>query len=97
MPFPRHCPNCGVLVSEDAGFCSKCGASLGPSQPTTPSPPQRGFPSSDSQYSSARSTQPYGSSEQLERAWKRAEKLSYAVIGLSVVALLETLYWLGFF
>jgi hypothetical protein len=92
MPLPRYCPNCGELVSEDATFCAKCGSSVGATQPPTPQP----YPARSS-YSPSRSALPSHLSQRVERAWRRVELLSYAVVGLSVIILLETLYWVGLF
>lgn len=94
MPFPRHCPNCGALVDEDATFCSKCGSTLDAAQSSTPEPRT---PSSDSSYMSTRSQLSGELSQRLEAVLRRIELLSYLGIGLGVVILLESLYWFGLF
>ena len=91
MSLPRYCPNCGALVS-DATFCSKCGTFLGPRQSPKPKSDQPRI-----LYSPTRSTLSNNLSQRLERAWRRVELLSYMAIGLSVIILLETLYWIGVF
>ncbi len=28
MPYAKHCPNCGASLSQNAGFCQKCGQQI---------------------------------------------------------------------
>ncbi|MCJ7635144.1 zinc ribbon domain-containing protein [Candidatus Bathyarchaeota archaeon] len=89
------CPKCGTFVSSDATFCSMCGSPLQPQQPMEPPFPQptsRPWGTSPTRYG-----QPIGLSERLEKALGRARLLGFIILGLSVVILLESLYWSGFF
>ena len=91
------CPKCGKSNTDDAIYCSNCGASLGSSsQPMVPKTFQQEA-STTSPPSTATSAQALsrvnarGLPERLEKALRRAELLSYAAIGLSVVILVLTL------
>ena len=92
MSLQRSCPNCGGVVLEGASFCSQCGSRLPSPQPTE----LRLYPAR-SLRSPLRSATPHNGSQRLERAWRRVELLSYTVVGLSIILLLETLYWVGVF
>jgi len=84
------CPYCGATVPDGAIACGKCGASLVSSQPQT-STPFQSQPDSSGQSSSSSSTSwsggNYNSSleTRLQKALRRTELLSYAVVILSVV------------
>ena len=97
MSSQRECANCGAVVNEEDLFCPRCGRALKPglSASTSPRPPVQPVP--DSVPLPVRSVPPYESLVRLERAWRRVERLSYVVLGLSVILLLESMYWWGFF
>ena len=86
------CPNCGATVPDGAIACGNCGASLVSSQPQT-STPFQSQPNSSDQPSGSSSTSWSGGnydstlSNRLQKALRRNELLSYAVVGLSVVLL----------
>jgi len=88
------CPKCGKLNTDDATYCTNCGASLSStSQPAVSKPFQSEAPVS-SPPSPATSTQILGKvgagelSQRLEKALRRTELLSYAAIVLSVLVLI---------
>jgi uncharacterized membrane protein YvbJ len=101
MPY---CPHCGALVAEDATVCRNCGASLqlqqlgAPQSSQSPQPavskPLQSEAPVSSPPSPAASTQIPSNvsagelSQRLEKALRRTELLSYAVIGLAVVILI---------
>jgi hypothetical protein len=103
-----HCSKYGALV-EDATTCNNGGHAQQSEKPTASSSicerelyrlkiarkPEL-TPSSNLLYVPIRSEQSNELSQRLEQALKRVELLSYAVIGLSVIILIETLYWTGF-
>jgi uncharacterized membrane protein YvbJ len=85
------CPNCGATVPEGAIACGKCGASLVSTKPLTSSPFQS-QPNSAGQSSGSTSTSwssGYDSAleTRLQKALRRNELLSYAVVALSVFLL----------
>ena len=83
------CPYCGATVPEGAIACGKCGASLVSTQPQT-STPFQSQPDPSSQSSSSSSTSWSGGNynseleTRLQKALRRNELLSYAVLGLSI-------------
>jgi uncharacterized membrane protein YvbJ len=92
MPY---CPHCGALVAEDATTCRNCGASIQSQQlgvPQSSQPPQSAVSKpfqSEAPVSSTPSPAAVGElSQRLEKALRRTELLSYAVIGLAVVILI---------
>jgi uncharacterized membrane protein YvbJ len=95
MPIPRYCSNCGALVNENAAFCSKCGTVLSNQQPNISELVQP----TDAPFNSSvfPSSQTNESLEQLGKAYKRAKLFSYIIIGLTLIILVETFYWFGFF
>jgi hypothetical protein len=92
------CPKCGKLNADDAIYCTGCGASLGnTSQPAVSKPIQSEAPISSSPLPATSSGIPSSGSarelsQRLEKALRRAEVLSYAAIGLSVLVLVLLLY-----
>jgi hypothetical protein len=87
------CPNCGTIVPEGAIACGKCGATLVAQQSRMPQPFQSQGPSSSSSQSTGSTPWLNGTgdsalSARLERALRRTELLSYALVGLSVVLLI---------
>jgi uncharacterized membrane protein YvbJ len=86
------CPYCGATVPDGAIACGKCGASLVSSQPQAYTPFQS-QPNSSGQSSGSSSTPWSGGnydsqlSNRLQKALRRNEQLSYAVVGLSVLTL----------
>jgi uncharacterized membrane protein YvbJ len=84
------CPYCGATVPDGAIACGKCGVSLVSSQPQT-SAPFQSQPNSSGQSSGSSSTSWSGGnydselSNRLQKALRRNELLSYAVVGLSAV------------
>ena len=84
------CPYCGATVPDGAIACGKCGASLVSSQPQTSTPFQSQPNSSDSSSSSGSTSWSGGNydsqlSTRLQKALRRNELLSYAIVGLSVI------------
>ena len=83
------CPYCGATVPEGAIACGKCGASLVSSQPQTSTTFQSQPDSSSQSSSSSSPSWSGGNSSELEtrfqKALRRNELLSYAVVVLSVV------------
>jgi len=83
------CPYCGATVPEGAIACGKCGASLVSTQPQT-STPFQSQPDSSGQSSSGSSSTSWSGGNynsqletRLQKALRRNELLSYAVVGLS--------------
>jgi uncharacterized membrane protein YvbJ len=101
MPY---CPHCGALVADNATTCGNCGASLQPQQLGAPQSSQSPQPAVSKPFQSeasvsnpqspAASTQIPSNvssgelSQRLEKALRRTELLSYAIIGLAVVILI---------
>ncbi|HYA78320.1 MAG TPA: zinc ribbon domain-containing protein, partial [Verrucomicrobiae bacterium] len=87
------CPNCGATVPDGAIACGNCGASLVSSQPQR-STSFQSQPNSSGQSSGSNSISWSGGSydpqlsSRFQKALRRNELLSYAVIGLSVVLLI---------
>ena len=83
------CPYCGATVPDGAIACGKCGASLVSTQPQT-STPFQSQPNSTGQSSGSVSTSWSGGNynseleTRLQKALRRNELLSYAVVGLSI-------------
>jgi uncharacterized membrane protein YvbJ len=81
------CPYCGATVPDGAIACGKCGASLVSSQPQTSTTFQSQPDSSSQSYGSSSTSWSGGNSEletRLQKALRRNELLSYAVLGLSI-------------
>jgi len=91
------CPKCGKLNTDDAIYCTNCGASLSStSQPAVPKPVQSEAPISIPPPPATSTEIPSDVnarklSQRLENALRRAELLSYAAIGLSVLILIVTI------
>lgn len=85
------CPRCGAFVSSEATFCPVCGYALKVQPQRSPSFPE----SAASPWTT--STSPLQSNERLEKVLGRTRLLVYVVLGLSLIVLLESLYWAGFF
>ena len=84
------CPYCGATVPDGAIACGKCGASLVSSQPQTSTPFQSQTNSSGQSSDSSSTSWSGGNydsqlSTRLQKALRRNELLSYAVLGLSIV------------
>ena len=79
------CPYCGATVPDGAIACGKCGASLVSTQPQT-STPFQSQPASSDPSSTSWSGGSYNSEleTRLQKALRRNELLSYAVVGLSI-------------
>ena len=90
------CPNCGASVPEGAIACGRCGASLVTTNPRTPQPFQS-QPDSSVRSSSTTSTSwsngNYNTEleTRLQKALKRNQLLSYAVVALSIFLLIVLL------
>ena len=84
------CPYCGATVPDGAIACGKCGASLVSSQPQTSTTFQSQNNSSDQSSGSSSTSWSGGNydselSTRLQKALRRNELLSYAIVGLIIV------------
>jgi len=91
------CPKCGSLNTDDAIYCSNCGASLSSTSQSAVSEPFQSEAPTSNPPSPATSTQMPSNviagelPERLEKALRRTELLGYAAVGLSVLVLIIVL------